>query len=53
MGGGGGSYKSVYKERELTPEERRSIELDNITRESSQLRADEARAAQEAADAAS
>jgi hypothetical protein len=52
MGGGGGSYKSVYKERELTPEERRSIELDNITRESSQLRADEARAAQEAADAA-
>ena len=51
MGGGGGSYKSVYKERELTPEERRAIELDNIAKEGSQLRADEARAAQDAADA--
>jgi hypothetical protein len=51
MTSGGGSYKNVYKERELTPEERRSIELDNIAKESSQIRADEARAAQDAADA--
>ena len=41
MTGGGGSYKSVYKERELTPEERRSIELDNIAKENTQKRADD------------
>ena len=29
MGSGGGRSKTVYKERQLTPEERRSIEIDN------------------------
>lgn len=41
MTSGGGSYKSVYKERELTPEERRAIELDNIAKEATQKRADD------------
>jgi len=51
MTSGGGSYKSVYKERELTPEERRSIELDNIIKKQNIKRAKEEKAAQDAADA--
>jgi len=51
MTSGGGSYKSVYKERDPTPEERRAQKLDNIIKKQNIKRAKEEKAAQDAADA--